>query len=153
MFGGLNDLRDRLLVDLQTCGHHVIVASAPVAKATLWLTGVGKEIDCSAQHKLPALLADLPLACLDWPAAVQRTLMQMGYIRWANVHTCPETDLPVVSALIACVNWTRALVGIRIYCIPIRQLKIFRTALSLCPIVWLPKKSKGRCHACINRNQ
>jgi protein ImuB len=78
LFGGLSKLRKRLLTDLRVCGHRVIIASAPVAKAALWLARAGKEVDCTAQHELPGLLADLPLVCLDWPVVVQRQLMQMG---------------------------------------------------------------------------
>jgi protein ImuB len=78
LFGGLSNLRGRLLADLHTCGHRVIVASAPVAKAALWLARAGKQLDCNKQHQMPGLLADLPLGCLAWPVAVQRQLMQMG---------------------------------------------------------------------------
>ena len=78
LFGGLSNLRKRLLADLDACGHRVVIASAPVAKAALWLARAGKEMDCDAQHELPGLLADLPLGCLGWPIVVQRQLMQMG---------------------------------------------------------------------------
>jgi protein ImuB len=78
LFGGLSNLRSRLLADLHTCGCRVVIASAPVAKAALWLATAGKQPDCTEQHKLPGLLADLPLGCLSWPVAVQRQLMQMG---------------------------------------------------------------------------
>ena len=78
LFGGLSHLRRRLREDLQACGHRVIIASAPVAKAALWLTRAGKETDCRTENELPGLLADLPLGCLDWPVAVQRQLLQMG---------------------------------------------------------------------------
>jgi len=78
LFGGLYELRRRLLADLRACGQRVLIASAPIAKAALWLARAGKELDCHAQHELPGLLADLPLGCLDWPIVVQRQLMQMG---------------------------------------------------------------------------
>jgi len=78
LFGGLSNLRSRLLADLHTCGYRVIIASAPVAKAALWLARASKQLDCNEQHELPGLLADLPLVCLAWPVAVQRQLIQMG---------------------------------------------------------------------------
>jgi len=78
LFGGLSNLRSRLLADLHTGGYRVIIASAPVAKAALWLARASKQLDCNEQHALPGLLADLPLVCLAWPVAVQRQLIQMG---------------------------------------------------------------------------
>jgi protein ImuB len=78
LFAGLPALRARLSDELQGCGHKVVLASAPVAKAALWLARSGLQQDCTVLARLPALLADLPLACLDWPVRVQRQLLQMG---------------------------------------------------------------------------
>jgi protein ImuB len=78
LFGGLKALRERLVSDLSDCGQTALIASAPVAKAALWLARACREVDCSEPQELPGQLAGLPLACLAWPVSVQYQLLQMG---------------------------------------------------------------------------
>jgi protein ImuB len=78
LFGGFDALRQRLAEDLKRCGHTVVMSSAPVAKAALWLARSGQETACPTVHDLPARLGRLPLAVLNWPVTVQQKLLQMG---------------------------------------------------------------------------
>jgi len=85
LFGGIRALRERIVRGLSSQGFDVGVAIAPTPLAATWLARAGHRACIRDPRNLVGTLGPLPLACLDWPAAVQASLKGMGITTIADV--------------------------------------------------------------------
>lgn len=74
LFGGLQTLLAALRREL--AGFRLLLASSPVAQASLWLIQAGA--DMHLQDIRDSRLRALPVSCLVWPEALQRQFSRMG---------------------------------------------------------------------------
>jgi protein ImuB len=77
-FGGLPQLWELLISDLDRWGYRVIVACAPTALASTWLARTGEHGGRAVPQYSRGRLAALPIACLRWPENIERMLKEMG---------------------------------------------------------------------------
>ena len=92
-FGGLAQLQERLINDLDRWGYEVIFACAPTALAALWLARTGSEAIVLEPSELSGRLAALPLDCLHWSGAVLNILRGMGVRTLGEVTRLPRGGL------------------------------------------------------------
>ncbi len=85
LYGGLLKLRQQIAAGLREQGFSAALAIAPTPLAATWLARSGRRICIRDTSNIAAALRAIPLACLDWPAAVCESLTGMG-IR--NVGEC-----------------------------------------------------------------
>jgi len=78
LFGGLQALRRQLLRELDSQGFAAQAAIAPTPLAATWLARAGQRRCIVRPDRLSGTLSTLPVACLDWPAAVTDALYGMG---------------------------------------------------------------------------
>lgn len=78
LFGGLRELRRRIVRGLQSQGFEAQVAIAPTPLAATWLARAGQRVCIRDPKNLVSRLGPLPIHCLDWPAAVADALKGMG---------------------------------------------------------------------------
>jgi protein ImuB len=78
LFGGLDGLRSAVGHGVRKRGYAVMMGGAPTARAARWLARAGSETIITDVGRLPAVLATLPLNCLEWPDKVQGVLQRMG---------------------------------------------------------------------------
>jgi len=90
LFGGIRALRERLAAELAFGGYDVVLASAPTARAALWLSHAGQQVDCVSTTDLPDMLASLPLACVGWPLKLQKILLRMGVTTLGECRRLPR---------------------------------------------------------------
>ncbi len=92
-FGGLAQLQERLINDLDRWGYEVIFACAPTALAALWLARTGSEAIVLEPSELSGRLAALSLDCLHWSGAVLNILRGMGVRTLGEVTRLPRGGL------------------------------------------------------------
>ncbi len=85
LYGGLLNLRQQIATGLREQGFSAALAIAPTPLAATWLARSGRRVCIRDTGNIAAALRTVPLACLDWPAAVCESLSGMG-IR--NVGDC-----------------------------------------------------------------
>jgi protein ImuB len=78
LFGGFEVLRKRLAEELHGSSCCAALASAPFARAALWLARANKDLHCNEPSELIGVFAGLPLVCLGWPLKLQQQLLRMG---------------------------------------------------------------------------
>ena len=78
LFGGVGRLQDCVLEELRQHGYSVNAAIAPTPLAATWLARAGHRVCIDDPAHLHGALSELPLSCLDWPAAVIDSLQGMG---------------------------------------------------------------------------
>jgi protein ImuB len=78
LYGGLRSLRQQVAAGLEQQGFAASLAIAPTPLAATWLARGGRRLCIREPENLPAALRNLPIACLDWPAAVNESLAGMG---------------------------------------------------------------------------
>lgn len=90
LFGGIRALRERIVGGLESQGFHAFVAIAPTPLAATWLARAGRKACIRDPRNLVGRLGPLPLACLDWPGAVQASLKGMGVATIAEALRLPR---------------------------------------------------------------
>lgn len=85
LYGGLLKLRQQIAAGLEQQGFAASLAIAPTPLAATWLARGGRRTCIRESANLAAALRNLPLSCLDWPAATCEALAGMG-IR--NIGDC-----------------------------------------------------------------
>jgi protein ImuB len=78
LYGGLRSLRQQVAAGLEQQGFVASLAIAPTPLAATWLARGGRRVCIRELPNLSAALRNLPIACLDWPAAVNESLAGMG---------------------------------------------------------------------------
>jgi protein ImuB len=78
LYGGLLSLRQQIAAGLEQHGFAASLAIAPTPLAATWLARGGRRACIREPVNLAAAIRTLPLACLDWPAAVCESLSGMG---------------------------------------------------------------------------
>jgi protein ImuB len=97
LFGGIAQLSARVRNGVHELGYRSAIGVAPtalgawlLARASALKPGVRSCLELSA---LPARLADLPLALLDWPEPVQSSLAELGMRTVADCLALPRDGL------------------------------------------------------------
>lgn len=78
LYGGLKPLREQLSARLRGLGFTAALAIAPTPLAATWLAKSGRRTCVRAPENLPAVLREVPLGSLDWPAAAAEALAGIG---------------------------------------------------------------------------
>jgi protein ImuB len=78
LFGDHEALRKRVITGLEALGYTVHTGLAPTVLAATWLARARCAAPVLELAALPGRLSALPLACLDWPQAVQERLAGIG---------------------------------------------------------------------------
>ena len=78
LFGGLDDLHQRIERGFAQQGFHACMTIAPTPLAATWLARARRPVWIRSEHKLTGALGSLPLACLGWSTAVTESLNGMG---------------------------------------------------------------------------
>jgi len=78
LYGGLQSLRQQIAAGLRQQGFDASLAIAPTPLGSTWLARGGRRSCIREAENLAAALRTLPLACLDWPAALCESLTGMG---------------------------------------------------------------------------
>ena len=78
LFGGLQDLRQKIAVGLEMQGFAAAMAIAPTPLATVWLAKAGRRVCILDRANLTGALSCLPIHCLGWPESVCEVLHGMG---------------------------------------------------------------------------
>jgi protein ImuB len=78
IFGGLQNLRNRIVDDLRSKGFSASFAIAPTPLSATWLARVGRRVCIRDMTNLAAALRKLPLDCLDWPQTLCEALTGVG---------------------------------------------------------------------------
>mgnify|MGYP001821810983 CR=1 FL=1 len=78
LYGGLKSLRQRIAAGVAEQGFAASLAIAPTPLAATWLARSGRRACVREFANLGSALRDLPLSCLDWPAATGESLNGMG---------------------------------------------------------------------------
>ena len=78
LYGGLRSLRQQIAAGLKQQGFEASLAIAPTPLAATWLARAGRRSCIRESSNLAAALRTLPLACLDWPAAISASIAGMG---------------------------------------------------------------------------
>jgi protein ImuB len=92
-FGGLAQLGDALLEQARTRGYGATLALAPTPAAALLLARAGCTTPVRDVDALPAALAPLPLALLDWDADTLATLKSAGVTTFGAALRLPRAGL------------------------------------------------------------
>ncbi|MDH4260474.1 MAG: DNA polymerase Y family protein, partial [Gammaproteobacteria bacterium] len=90
LFGGAIALCRRAEAGLRARGLRANVALAPTPRGALWLARAGIRIAAVRADAMPGLAAQLPLACLEWPADVIGTLARLGIRNVADLVRLPR---------------------------------------------------------------
>ncbi len=85
LYGGLLKLRQQIAAGLEQQGFTASLAIAPTPLAATWLARGGRRACVRDSANLTAALRELPLACLEWPAATCESLTGMGV---RNIGEC-----------------------------------------------------------------
>jgi len=93
LFGGLRQLLDRLGDHLQTRGYAARLALAPTPRAALLLARAAHAEHVFDIAQLPATLAPLPLALLDFEADTVATLQAAGITTFGAANALPRAGL------------------------------------------------------------
>ena len=92
-FGGLSQLWELLIGDLDRWGHRATLACAPTALAAIWLARTGDHADRAVPQYSRSRLAALPVACLCWPEKIQKMLREMGVTTLGECVRLPRDGL------------------------------------------------------------
>jgi len=93
LFGSLTHLLERLLCDVAARGHDARLALAPTPLAALLLARNGATMRVPDRDALPAALAPLPLAALDFDADTLATLKAAGIATFGAAVALPRAGL------------------------------------------------------------
>ena len=93
LFGGLARLLERLMRQVQSRGYGAQVALAPTPTAALLLARAGAAMPVLDGEALPAALAPLPLALLDFDADTLATLKAAGVTTFGAAQALPRAGL------------------------------------------------------------
>lgn len=78
LFGGLQELRQKISQGLQGLGFTAGLAIAPTPLASTWMARAGRRACIRDENNLAPAIRKLPLACMDWPAGLCEALTGMG---------------------------------------------------------------------------
>ncbi len=78
LFAGLPNLRRQISDKFVAQGFSAALAIAPTPLAATWLARAGRRSCIRLDENIGPALRQLPLACLDWPAAQHGSLVGMG---------------------------------------------------------------------------
>ena len=78
LYGGLPSLRQQVAAGLEQQGYQASLAIAPTPLAATWMARAGRRACVREPANISSVLRDLPLSCLDWPAAICDSLGAMG---------------------------------------------------------------------------
>jgi protein ImuB len=90
LFGGLPRLLERLLGEARSRGYHTQLALAPTPTAALMLARAGTVEPVLDRANLPAALAPLPLALLDFDGGTLATLRAAGVMTFGAAQALPR---------------------------------------------------------------
>ncbi len=93
LFGSLERLREAVRRGVTELGYRACLAIAPTPLAAAWLARVNREECITRQAALPAVLAPLPLACLDLTPKQSETLRGMGMRAIGDCLRLPQDGL------------------------------------------------------------
>ncbi len=93
LFGGIDPLCEQLMQRFRRQGYTISVAIAPTARAAGWLARTDHPEPVMSHAGLAGCLADLPLACLPWPASWRRALAEMGVTTLSACVRLPRDGL------------------------------------------------------------
>ncbi len=90
LFGGLQELRQKISRGLRELGLTAALAIAPTPLAATWLARAGRRACIRDDANLAAALRKLPLACMDWPAGLCEALTGMGVMTVGDCLRLPR---------------------------------------------------------------
>jgi protein ImuB len=90
LYGGLPCLRQQVAAGLEQQGFAAALAIAPTPLAATWLARAGRRACVREPANIARVLRDLPLACLDWPAAICDSIHAMGATRIGDCLRLPR---------------------------------------------------------------
>jgi protein ImuB len=90
LFGGLKNLRQQVSGGLRRLGFTAALAIAPTPLAATWLARSGRRICVRDPANLAAALRQVPLGCLDWPAATLEALSGIGVVHVGDCLRLPR---------------------------------------------------------------
>jgi protein ImuB len=93
LYGGLRSLRRQVAAGLEQQGFAASLAIAPTPLAATWLARGRRRVCIREPENLPAALRKLPVACLDWPLAVNESLAGMGIRNLGDCLRLPREGL------------------------------------------------------------
>ncbi|WP_018231828.1 Y-family DNA polymerase [Thioalkalivibrio thiocyanodenitrificans] len=93
LFGGLEHLRRRILDDLAALGHHARAGLAVTPLGARLLARLGITAPARDTDALTALIRELPVEALEWPAATVQRLRGMGVTRLGALWRLPRDGL------------------------------------------------------------
>jgi protein ImuB len=85
LYGGLLNLRKQIAAGFERQGFSASLAIAPTPLAATWLARAGRRSCIQDPANLASALRPLPLACVDWPAAIRGAIASMGI---TNIGDC-----------------------------------------------------------------
>jgi protein ImuB len=78
LFGGLVELRQKIMTDLKQRGLTSSLAIAPTPLAATWLAKAGRRVCIQALQNLTGAISSLPVQYLGWPESQRDALQGMG---------------------------------------------------------------------------
>jgi len=93
LFGGLPPLLEQMLRQVRSRGYDATLALAPTPTAALLLARANRVAHVLERDALPAALAPLPLALLDFDAATLATLQAAGVTTFGAAQALPRAGL------------------------------------------------------------
>lgn len=90
LFGGLDPLLARLRHAIDALGYSARFGVAPTPLAAWLLARAASEEPVMAMHSLAARLAPVPLACLELPARILKSLRSVGIERFGDCCRLPR---------------------------------------------------------------
>lgn len=90
LFGGIEDLRDRLCSELMELGHTARIGIAPTRAGSALLACAGRSDPVTGLHELRTRLSDLPLSILQWPIETLDALRGIGLRRLSELFALPR---------------------------------------------------------------
>jgi protein ImuB len=93
LFGGLPNLLGALLTQARARGYEMALALAPTPTAALLLARAGIAVPVLDRAAVPAALAPLPLALLDFDADTLATLKAVGITTFGAAQALPRAGL------------------------------------------------------------
>ena len=93
LFGGLAQVVERLMRDVQARGHDARLALAPTPTAALLLARAGAAMPVTDRDALPATLAPLSLTLLDLDAETLATLRAAGVTTFGAARALPRAGV------------------------------------------------------------
>jgi len=109
LFGGIKPLRERIVKGLVSQGFQVEVAIAPTPLAATWFARAGQKVCIRDERNLVGKLGPLPIACLNWPDAITKSLQGMGVTSISDALRLPRQGFAKRFGAIRLLDLDRAL--------------------------------------------